>query len=272
MKKIISAFVFIVAFVPSIFSQSNEEWYDCYDFSSVAPSGQTLYYEYYDTDPIPSVSIILPCWRQYGQYGQGREYGYGDHEKPSGSLIIPEEVTHDGVTYKVKHIDNKAFKQCPITSVTINIEFGYCFQYHSTLETVVFGDSIIELDGGFDAIFEGCDNLSSITLGKSVQNIRNAFKGLTHLTTIISKAEIPPQCASDCFEGVPAYADIIVPCGAAYRYELADYWKDFTRITEDCSAIGDVDDMQDVRVCVIDGCIVVEGVNNMVIDVFDIMG
>lgn len=273
MKKIISAFVFIVAFVPSIFSQSTGEWYDDYDFSSVAPSGQTLYYEYYNTGyPIPCVSIILPCWRQFGQYGQGREYGYGDHEKPSGSLIIPEEVTHDGVTYKVKHIDDDAFNQCPITSVTINIEFGYCFQYHSTLETVVFGDSIIELEGGFDAIFKGCDNLSSITLGKSVQNIRNAFKGLTHLTTIISKAEIPPQCASDCFEGVPAYADIIVPCGAAYRYELADYWKDFTRITEDCSAIGDVDDLQDIHVCVLDGCIVVEGVNNMEIDLFDMTG
>lgn len=131
------------------------------------------------------------------------------------------------------------------------------------------GDSISELWGG---VFEGCDNLSSITLGKTVQNIRNAFKGLTHLTTIISKAEIPPQCGSDYFERVPRYADIIVPCGAAYRYELADYWEVFPRITEDCSAIGDVDDLQDVHVRVLDGCIEVEGVNNTEIDLFDMTG
>ena len=70
-----------------------------YDFSAVAPSGQTLYYKivsggvrvtYPNLDPVP--------WSYY--------------TKPTGALTIPSTVTHSGTTYNVTSIGFKAFWGC----------------------------------------------------------------------------------------------------------------------------------------------------------------
>ncbi len=97
-----------------------------------------------------------------------------------------------------------------------------------------------------------------------------AFDGCTHLTTIRSRAEYPPICDEHTFDGVPNYADIIVPCGAAYRYQLSDYWMNFSRITEDCNGINDIE-ADDISIYSADGRIVVEGATDEV-NVFDMMG
>lgn len=140
----------------------------------------------------------------------------------------------------------------------------------TALRNVVFGDSVRIIP---NKLLVDEESITSVTLGPSVVQIGSkTFKGCSQLTTIRSRAEWPPIITENTFEEVPAYADIIVPCGMVPRYREANYWNEFQRITEDCSAIGDVYDMQDVRVCVIDGCIVVEGVNNTEIEVFDMIG
>ena len=205
------------------------------------------------------------------------------------SVTIPNSVTSIG---------NSAFKGCRgLTSVTIpnsvtsigNSAFYYC----SGLTSVTIGNSVTSIG---NSAFSGCSGLTSVTIPNSVTSIGNsafyscsgltsvtigsdvetigddALSGCTHLITITTLAEYPPICYENTFDGVPAYADIIVPCGAKYRYELADYWKDFSRITEDCSGIDDADLEGTLRIYPSDGRIVVQGAEGMETKVFDLMG
>lgn len=79
----------------------------------------------------------------------------------SGQLVIPETVTHNGVTYPVKVIFTQAFKDC------------------TGLTSVVIGDAVTQI---FQGAFNGCSGLESVFLGKSVINIREeAFYGCSSL-------------------------------------------------------------------------------------------
>lgn len=60
-----------------------------YDFSAVAPSGQTLYYYILGSG---SVEVTTSY--------------------PTGSLVIPNSVTNGGNTYSVTSIGNYAFEGC----------------------------------------------------------------------------------------------------------------------------------------------------------------
>lgn len=79
---------------------------DAYDFSAVAPSGQTLYYNINGTN----VTLTYP-----GAYGNPYPSG-----GPTGSLTIPTSVTHGGVNYTVSSIGYMAFYGCDgLTSLTL---------------------------------------------------------------------------------------------------------------------------------------------------------
>ena len=122
--------------------------------SDIAPSGQTLYYyleDYDDTEPFASLI--------------GINYYLYDMPLPTGSLIIPDSVTYNGITYVVKEINPSAFYGCSgLTSVTIPNSV-----------------SLI----GYQA-FYGCSGLDSITIGKSVANIgTDVFCGCGGLSSII---------------------------------------------------------------------------------------
>ena len=76
-----------------------------YDFSAVAPSGQTLYYSINGT----SATVVCP--------GNNNWNGY---TTPTGDLTIPDSVNHDNNIYPVTTISNYAFYGCSgLTSVTI---------------------------------------------------------------------------------------------------------------------------------------------------------
>ena len=80
-----------------------------YDFSAVAPSGQTLYY----STVSGGVSVTYP--------GTGTNPNSWDgYTQPTGALTIPSTVTYGGSTYNVTSIDQAAFYNCTgLTSVTI---------------------------------------------------------------------------------------------------------------------------------------------------------
>lgn len=82
-----------------------------------------------------------------------------------GAITIPSSITHEGITYKVTSINNKAFEHCVnITSITIP-------------------NSVTSI--GVDA-FAYCFGLTSITIPNSVTNIGNrAFNGCKGITSII---------------------------------------------------------------------------------------
>ena len=79
-----------------------------YDFSAVAPSGQTLYYDFVSG----GVSVTYP--------GSSSGYAWTYYSQPTGALTIPDSVTYGGNTYSVTSIGYYAFSGCTgLASVAI---------------------------------------------------------------------------------------------------------------------------------------------------------
>lgn len=142
-----------------------------YDFSAVAPSGQTLYYE------------ITPNGIQVIRHP--------DYTTITGSLTIPAMVTDSaGISYNVTAVGDYAFTGFPLTSVTIstgissigNLAFKGC----SSLVNVMLPDSLVFIGG---EAFQGCP-ITSITIPRTVTSIgSSAFKNCTNLATVNFNAD-----------------------------------------------------------------------------------
>ena len=274
----------LLAFVILAVASYTPAW--AYNFSAVAPSGQTLYYNIV----YGNAEVTYPGSSEYAYY-----YGY---TTPAGELIIPNCVECDGYSYSVTSIGSGAFSDCVgLTYVTIPnsvTDIGTCaFQNCSGLISITIPNSATDIGV---AAFWCCRGLTSVTIGNSVTNIGDyafcdcsnvdsilvgsevvtigdgALSGCTHLTTIISRAEYPPICRENTFYGVPAYADIIVHCGTKYRYELTDYWNDFTRITEDCTDIDNSDLEGNICIYTVNGRIFVKNADGVSLTLFDAAG
>ena len=150
-----------------------------YDFSAVAPSGQTLYYNINGD----GVAVTCPSNNFWGSYS-----------KPVGDLIIPDSVTYSGITYAVTSIGDCAFYGCTgLTSVTIappitNIGTS-AFEDCTGLTSVVFNADSCTYAGYYSNLdswaFKGCTNITSFAFGDNVKNIPDylCFK-LTGLTSV----------------------------------------------------------------------------------------
>ena len=105
----------------------------------------------------------------------------------TGTIIIPETVTYNSITYYVTSIGDWAFFGCrSLTSITIPegvTSIGNCaFEYCSSLTSITIPESVVNI-GGF--AFEGCSSLTSITIPEGVTSIGNcAFYGCSSLTSI----------------------------------------------------------------------------------------
>ena len=193
------------------------------------------------------------------------------HQKPHGQLSIPDSLPQPWWWCDTTGWENypggfdQAWRDLAqrVPVVILGMEaFGDC----SDIISVDIPNSVRIIWA-----FGGCTGLTSVTIGESVEELSDAFRGCSHLTTIRSYAEYPPICDEHTFEGVPNYADIIVPCGAAYRYQLSDYWNSFSRITEDCDGIEDVD-MDDIHLWSKNGQIYVDGAYGLPVNVYNMVG
>ncbi len=108
--------------------------------------------------------------------------------KYEGDVVIPEEFTHFGQTYRVVGISGGAFNACEgLTSVeipeTVNkYIYGGAFAECSELVRVKMPSHIEEID---DAAFYGCKKLTSITLPEGMKTIYNyTFQGCESLASI----------------------------------------------------------------------------------------
>ena len=82
-------------------------------------------------------------------------------------------------------------------------------------------------------MFNSCNNMEELTLGRNVQNIGDhAFYGCPYLTIVCSKNPIPPVCKAYTFDDSQKEARLYVPKGRKAAYEAADYWKEFSSIVE----------------------------------------
>ena len=123
-----------------------------------------------------------------------------DDKDASGSVSIPEAVTHNGVEYKVTEIGEGAF------------------QNNTSLTEVKIPASITSI--GANA-FAGCKNLQAITINIIVPiNI-----------AVISARGFTRTDDGDVFEGVDKETCILyVPEGSVDAYKAAPVWKDFKNI------------------------------------------
>ncbi|MBR7012772.1 MAG: leucine-rich repeat protein [Muribaculaceae bacterium] len=99
-----------------------------------------------------------------------------DTESPYfGDVVIPDEVTHDGITYSVTAIADLAFYEC------------------TELTGIVIGDSVSSIGR---VAFGQCTNLTNVTVGLSVPSLRvkiqnkifNAFAGCKNITSLTWRA------------------------------------------------------------------------------------
>ena len=103
----------------------------------------------------------------------------------SGSVVIPSEVTYEGVRYRVTSIGTDAFSNDAVTSVEIpnsvtTIGFG-AFKF-TRLSTVTIPNSVTSIE---NSAFYGCSSLNSVTIGDGVVSIgESAFSGCYELTSI----------------------------------------------------------------------------------------
>ena len=109
---------------------------------------------------------------------------------------------------------------------------------------MTIGDSVTKIG---DSAFEGCTALTSVTIPNSVTEIYgDAFKGCTGLKKIYSLNPVPPVIYEGTFETY--HADLFVPKGCYLKYKGAEYWKNFTFISEINVETGDIDGDGEINV------------------------
>ena len=147
-----------------------------YDFSAIAPTGQTLYYTIVGSN---EVSVTYP--------GTNSNYPYSGFSTPTGDLSIPSTVINDGTTYSVTSIGNYSFSYCSgLTSLSIPNSItsigDYAFKGCYGLTSLDIPNSVTEI-GGY--AFYNCFGLTSLTIPNSVTEIGSyAFYSCSGLTTL----------------------------------------------------------------------------------------
>ena len=164
MKRIV--FIFIVI----VICQSNAI---AYDFSAVAPSGQTLYYNIVNG----KAQVTYPSFWTHPWNG---------YTMPIGNLTIPDSVSYNNQNYAVTTIDGYTFEGCGLSTViipnTVKEIGGYALSGCTSLTSISISNSVTSI-GTF--AFDGCTGLTSITIPHSVTSIgRFAFRSCTGITTL----------------------------------------------------------------------------------------
>lgn len=152
MKKLVSFMVFAVLAVTSAMA---------YQFSAVAPTGQTLYF-----------IILSPNVYECGVYPPGNASWEG-YEVPTGDLVIPDTVEYQGHSYAVSHIGAAAFNGCEgLTSVTIPSTVtrigGSAFYNCRGMERVSVPSTVRVVE---DEAFGYCISLTELVMPSSVDSI-----------------------------------------------------------------------------------------------------
>ena len=232
--------LFVLLFASATFSAF------AYDFSAVAPSGQTLYYQLV----AGGACVTYPSNNQFDPYA-----GY---VAPTGSLTIPSTVSYGGTTYSVTSIGSYAFYCCSgLTIVTIpnsvsSIGSGAFIlvrhiEYYgiatgapwgaTSLNGVVDGDFVFSNSdrdtlnayigvGGAVTIpfsvttignsaFYGCSGLTSITIPNSVTSIGyRAFCYCSSLTTVTIPSSVT-YIGDVAFGACSGLTSIFIPDGVS---------------------------------------------------------
>ena len=198
---------------------------------------------------------------------------------------------------------NPLFYYCPLDSVYIGGDItyptssskGYSPFYRNTkLRSVVITDKETEIS---ENEFYGCSNLKNISMGDGVQKIGNwafsgcssldyfafgsgmktigeeAFSDCTAMTKLISRTATPPTCGTQALDDINKWTcELFVPQSAVSAYQGANQWKEFFFITGTESSGVESTLADDVNVYVENDNIVINGVDNAKVEVYNVNG
>lgn len=180
-----------------------------YDFSSVCPTGQTLYYNITDLEN-HEVEFTYPSDDPYNPWD--------DFTELEGSITLPETVTYNGEIYTVTAVGEHAFEDCSgltgdlviPNSVTIIREkaFEDCYGFNGNL---VIPNSVTEIGR---SAFKSCDGFTGdLVIPNSVTVIRwnafdycSGFNGNLVIPNSVTKIE---GCAFENCNGF--IGDLVIP-------------------------------------------------------------
>ncbi|MCR4811963.1 MAG: protein kinase [Bacteroidales bacterium] len=179
-----------------------------YDFSSVSPSGHTLYYVVHEFEKVRTIK------------------GCEGHDCISGKLIIPERVEWEGRSFTVTELSGSYFGsfqsylnmtevEIPNTVTVIGMN-AFC---SSGLTTVTIPNSVTHI-GAY--AFNYCQNLRTVTIGEGVESIgQKVFWRCTALDTIRCLGKVPPKIEDDTFLDANKCIAVVVPDGSVEAYRQA---------------------------------------------------
>ena len=131
----------------------------------------------------------------------------------SGSVIIPESVTYEGISYRVGVIGEQGFYECNgITSIVIpnsitTIAFA-AFTDCIGLSSVTIPNSVTGIGSG---AFWGCSGITSIVIPNTVTNIgASVFKNCSGLTSITLPNTLT-SIGDNMFENCSSLSTVIIP-------------------------------------------------------------
>lgn len=164
------------------------------------------------------------------------EDNYTQANRPTGAIVVPATIQHDGKTYQVVGVAKSAFSECKgITSVELPVglktighwAFGDC----TALESVVLPEGLTEIG---NEVFENCTQLRHLLLPASLKEVgARAFKNCTGLETVTALMEDPAKVnvAEEAFFHVDrSTVKIIVPEGKERAYLSRYPWASFENV------------------------------------------
>ena len=171
----------------------------------------------------------------YYKNDDGKSVRVASGVRYKGDIVIPENVTYDGVTYSVTEIGFAAFKGCFLESITIpnsvtkigNWAFWQCawlrsvtipnsvtiigdrtFEQCPRLTSIIIPNSVTEI---CETAFMDCTGLASITIPNSVTKIgKQVFKGCTSLTSITIPNSVT-EIGISAFSGCAGLTSVTIP-------------------------------------------------------------
>ena len=173
-----------------------------YDFSAVAPSGQTLYYRFSGT----GVEVTYPA-------NNIPSLGWTSHVKPTGTLVIPSTVSHNDTNYAVVAVGGNAFYGC------------------SDIASVQVGEGITAVRS---SAFYNCTGLRKVSLPSTTDTVAlTSFAHCTNMDTFEVRSVTPPVSFASAFNDVPCSTAVLrVACGRAAAYRAVQPWNGFANIVD----------------------------------------